>query len=58
MEPNQATQFRAPIATEIATADYAVADTDLAAVVAAWSELPEAIRTGILAMMKAASASC
>ena len=29
-------------------------DPDLAAVVAAWSELPEAIKAGILAMVKAA----
>ncbi|MGA7496848.1 MAG: hypothetical protein WBX00_08980 [Isosphaeraceae bacterium] len=28
---------------------------DLAAVVAAWSDLPEAIKAGILAMVKAAS---
>jgi hypothetical protein len=32
-----------------------VADADLAAVVDAWPELPEAIRAGILAMVKAAS---
>ena len=30
-------------------------DPDLAAVVAAWPELPEAIRVGILAMVRAAS---
>ncbi len=30
-------------------------DPDLAAVVDAWPELPEAIRAGILAMVKAAS---
>ncbi len=28
---------------------------DLAAIVAAWAELPEAIKAGILAMVKAAS---
>ena len=32
-------------------------DPHLAAVVAAWSELPEAIRAGIVAMVKAASGS-
>ena len=32
-------------------------DPDLAAVVAAWPELPEAIKAGILAMVKAASGS-
>jgi hypothetical protein len=32
-------------------------DPDLATVVAAWSELPETIRTGIVAMVKAASGS-
>jgi hypothetical protein len=30
-------------------------DPDLAAVVAAWPELPPAVRAGILAMVKAAS---
>ena len=30
---------------------------DLAAVVAAWPELPEAIKAGIVAMVKAASGS-
>jgi hypothetical protein len=30
-------------------------DPDLAIVVAAWPELPEAIRAGIVAMVKAAS---
>jgi hypothetical protein len=29
-------------------------DSDLAAVVAAWTDLPEAIKAGILAMVKAA----
>jgi hypothetical protein len=31
-------------------------DPDLAAVVAAWPELPEAIRAGIVAMVRAARA--
>ena len=35
--------------------DTCKTDPDLAAVVAAWSELPEAIKAGILAMVKAAS---
>jgi hypothetical protein len=35
--------------------DTCQTDPDLAAVVAAWPELPEAIRAGILAMVKAAS---
>jgi hypothetical protein len=30
-------------------------DPDLGAIVAAWSELPEAIKAGILAMVKAAA---
>jgi hypothetical protein len=34
----------------VATAD----DPDLAAVVAAWPKLPEAIRAGVLALVKAA----
>jgi len=33
----------------------AVADPDLAAVIAAWSKLPQAIRAGILAMVRAAA---
>ena len=44
-------------ATEIATAlrqHYVTDDPDLAALVAAWPELPDAIRVGILAMVKAA----
>ena len=34
--------------------DTCKTDPDLAAVVAAWSELPEALRAGIVAMVKAA----
>ena len=37
--------------------DTCQTDPDLAAVVAAWPELPEAIKAGILAMVKAASGS-
>jgi hypothetical protein len=33
----------------------ALTDPDLAAVVNAWDRLPEAVRAGILAMVKAAS---
>ena len=44
---------RLPTATEIATTEYVVADPDLAAVVEAWPDLPEAIKAGILAMVKA-----
>jgi hypothetical protein len=32
-------------------------DSDLAAILAAWPKLPEAIRAGILAMVKATSGS-
>jgi hypothetical protein len=32
-----------------------VADPDLAAMMSAWPSLPEAIKTGILAMVKAAA---
>jgi len=35
--------------------DTCKTDPDLAAVVAAWSELPYSIKAGILAMVKAAS---
>jgi hypothetical protein len=50
-EPNAPGSNRIPTATEIATTLYVVADPDLAAVVAAWPELPEVIRAGILAMV-------
>jgi hypothetical protein len=35
--------------------DTCQTDPDLAAVVAAWDRLPEAVRAGIVAMVKAAS---
>ena len=35
--------------------DVCQTDSDLAAVVAAWAELPEAIRAGIAAMVKASA---
>jgi len=54
-EPTQDDPRRPPRATRGATRDCIVDDPDLAAVVAAWPELPEAIRAGILAMVKAAS---
>jgi hypothetical protein len=45
---------RLPTATENATA-LCPADRDLATIVDAWPALPDAIRAGILAMVKAAS---
>ncbi len=56
MQPIESAANCTPTATRIATTHYEVADTDLAAVVEAWSDLPEAIRAGILAMVKAAEA--
>jgi hypothetical protein len=44
-------------ASGLASASDVTDDPDLAAVVAAWPKLPEAIRAGILAMVKAASGS-
>jgi hypothetical protein len=46
--------IRSPTATQNATRDCVVADADLAAVVSAWPELPQPIKAGILAMVKAA----
>ncbi|MCH9035571.1 MAG: hypothetical protein IID42_13900 [Planctomycetes bacterium] len=37
-------------------ADLLQNDPDLAAVISTWPELPEAVRAGIVAMVKAASA--
>jgi hypothetical protein len=54
IEPNESGSIRLPIATEIATTHNEVADPGLAAVVAAWPDLPDAIRAGIVAMVKAA----
>lgn len=54
-EPIQNDSPRLPRATRGATRDRVVPDPDLAAIVAAWPELPEALRAGILAMVKAAS---
>ncbi len=36
------------------TAPTAVSDPDLAGVISAWPELPEAVRVGIVAMVRAA----
>jgi len=54
MQPNETAPICTPTATEIATTFGTVADPDLAAVVEAWPDLPEAIRAGIMAMVKAA----
>jgi hypothetical protein len=51
----QTGSIRHPTATENAPSNCVVPDSDLAAVVAAWPELPEAIRAGTLAMVRAAS---
>ena len=45
---------RLPTATESA-ASLSMADRELAAIVDAWESLPEAVRAGIVAMVKAAS---
>jgi len=55
MQPNESGPIRTPTATEIATTFGTVADPDLAAVVDAWPGLPKALKTGILAMIKAAA---
>jgi hypothetical protein len=46
--------IRSRRATRGATRDCVVPDPDLAAVVAAWPELPESIKAAIVAMVKAA----
>jgi hypothetical protein len=55
--PNVGGPFTVPsAATEYATRDRVVArqtDPDLAAVIEAWPELPEAIKADILALVKA-----
>ncbi len=56
LEANANALKRTPTATENATALLPEdADADLAAVNAAWPTLPEALKAGILAMVKAAS---
>jgi hypothetical protein len=52
-EPTPSEPLRLPSATRGATR-LLPNDPDLAAVVAAWPELPEAIKAGILAMVKTA----
>ncbi len=47
--------IRPPTATQNAPPHCVVADPGLAAVVAAWPELPAALRAGIVAMVKASS---
>ena len=54
--PNDLRQTTPSVAPHLST-DTCKTDPDLAVAVAAWSELPEAIRTGIVAMVKAASGS-
>jgi hypothetical protein len=53
--PTASVSVRPQTATQNATRDCVVPDPDLAAVVDAWPELPEAIKAGIMAMVKAAS---
>ncbi len=55
LEANANARKRTPSATENAPEYLAVADPDLAAVNAAWPTLPEGLKAGILAMVKAAS---
>jgi hypothetical protein len=45
----------APVLAHYLPTDTCKTDPHLAAIVAAWSDLPEAIRAGIVAMVKAAS---
>ncbi len=46
----------APSGAHYLPTDTCKTDPDLAAVVAAWPELPEALKAGIVAMVKATSA--
>ena len=52
--PNDLRQPAPSVAHHLPT-DTCKTDPDLAAIVAAWPELPQAIRSGILAMVRAAS---
>jgi hypothetical protein len=54
-DTTESASIRPPTATQNAPPYDVVADTDLAAVVDAWPALPEAIKAGILAMVKAAA---
>jgi hypothetical protein len=55
LEADDREQNRLSFATKNATKPETVADPDLAAANAAWPTLPEALKAGILAMVKAAS---
>ncbi len=52
-EPTQAAPKRLPTATQNATR-LLPEDSDLTAVIDAWPDLPEALKAGIVAMLKAA----
>ena len=54
MPDNHLSQAPAPVADHLPN-DTCRTDPDLAAVVEAWPDLPEALKAGILAMVKAAS---
>src|SRR5271157_2277414 len=54
-EPEQDLRQPAPCVAHHLPTDTCKTDPDLAAVVAAWPNLPEAIKAGIVAMVKAAS---
>jgi len=56
-EPEQDLRQPAPCVAHHLPTDTCKTDPDLAAVVSAWPDLPEAIRSGIVAMVKAASAN-
>jgi hypothetical protein len=47
--------FKCPSLPDACSSGLNVVDPDLAAVLAAWPSLPEAIKAGILAMVRAAS---
>jgi hypothetical protein len=55
MQPNQPGLSCTPTATKNTTTHYVVSDPDLAALVTAWPELPEAIKAGIMAMVMGAA---
>jgi hypothetical protein len=57
MPDNHLSQAPPPVADHLPN-DTCKTDPDLAAVVTAWPELPEAIKAGILAMVRAASEKC
>ncbi len=52
-EPEQDLRQPAPTVAHYLPTDTCKSDPDLAAVLAAWPDLPEAIKAGILAMVKA-----